>query len=224
MNEQIKTAELFSHCAEYLREIFEDSEYPWEIIPKIKPLLKELMEKRIEGYTEYAEGVLVAEDVSIDESVTIAPPAIIGKGSELRKGAYLRGNVIIGDRCVVGNSTELKNCILLDRVQVPHYNYVGDSVLGEHVHLGAGAICSNLKSGGSDVTVRVNENAYPTGLRKLGAMLGDGVDVGCGSVLAPGCVIGKGTVVYPLTFVRGTIPQNSIVKSMGDIVKRREIF
>ena len=217
----IKTKQLFSRYPEYLRGLFCESEYPWEIVPKIKNTVKDLIEKGIEGYIEYADGVLVAEDVSIDESVTIIPPAVIGKGSELRKGAYLRGNVIVGERCVVGNSTELKNCILLDRVQVPHYNYVGDSVLGEHVHLGAGAICSNLKSGGTSVTVRANGNAYPTGLRKLGAMLGDGVDVGCGSVLAPGCVIGKATVVYPLTFVRGTIPQNSIVKSMGDIVKKQ---
>lgn len=217
----IKTEQLFSRYPEYLSELFCGSEYPWEIVPKIKSTVKDLIEKGIEGYIEYADGVLVAENVSIDESVTIIPPAVIGKGSELRKGAYLRGNVIVGERCVVGNSTELKNCILLDRVQVPHYNYVGDSVLGEHVHLGAGAICSNLKSGGTSVTVHANENAYPTGLRKLGAMLGDGVDVGCGSVLAPGCVIGKGTVVYPLTFVRGTIAEGHIVKSMDNIVDKQ---
>ena len=163
--------------------------------------------------------MLIGKDVKIHESAVIEPPAIIGNGCEIRPGAYIRGNVITGDGCVIGNSSELKNCILLSRVQVPHYNYVGDSVLGNRAHMGAGSICSNLKSDKSNITVK-GDRTYETGLRKFGAILGDGADIGCGSVLNPGTVIGKDTSVYPLTAVRGVIACGCIVKSLSEIVVR----
>ena len=155
-----------------------------------------------------------------ERSAVAVYPAVIGHGCEVRVGAYIRGNVITGENCVIGNSSELKNCILLSRVQVPHYNYVGDSVLGNRAHMGAGAICSNLKSDKSNVAVKGDE-IYETGLRKFGAILGDGADIGCGSVLNPGTVIGRESSVYPLTSVRGVIPCRCIVKSSSEIVVRR---
>ena len=190
------------------------------MIPKIKEYVTELISEGIEGYTLIAEGVLVGENVKIYPTATIEAPAVIGRGSEVRPGAFIRGCVITGEGCVIGNSSELKNCVLLDGVQVPHYNYVGDSVLGNKAHLGAGSVCSNLKSDGKNVVVHA-DSEYETGLRKLGAVLADGADVGCGCVLNPGTVIGKRTSVYPRTSVRGVIGEDSIVKSMDNIVKRR---
>ncbi|MBQ7969157.1 MAG: UDP-N-acetylglucosamine pyrophosphorylase [Clostridia bacterium] len=178
-----------------------------------------LVENGIEGFTLYQEGVLVGEGVKIHKSAVIEPPAVIGAGTEIRPGAYIRGNVIVGEKCVIGNSSELKNCVLLDRVQVPHYNYVGDSVLGNYSHMGAGSICSNLKADGKNIVIH-GETEIETGLRKIGGILGDHADVGCSCVLNPGTVIGKNTTVYPLTSVRGVIPADSIVKSMNNIVKR----
>ena len=166
---------------------------------------------------------LVGRDVKIAATVTIDAPAIIGHGTEIRPGAYIRGNVITGEKCVMGNSSEYKNCILLDNVQTPHYNYVGDSVLGNKAHTGAGSICSNLKSDGKAVVIRGDEN-YITGLRKIGGILADGADVGCGCVINPGTVIGKNTSVYPLTSLRGVYPANCIVKSQDNIVLREEDF
>ncbi|MBO5196612.1 MAG: UDP-N-acetylglucosamine pyrophosphorylase [Clostridia bacterium] len=188
---------------------------------KISDLVMQLQKTKIEGYSFISEGVLVGEGVTIHESVTIMPPAIIGSGTEIRIGAFLRGNVITGEGCVIGNSTELKNCILLDKVQVPHYNYVGDSVLGNKAHMGAGSICSNLKSDGKTVVIH-GETEYPTGLRKIGAILGDGADIGCGCVLNPGTVVGKRTSVYPLTSLRGVYPSDCIVKSSSVVVKREK--
>ena len=164
--------------------------------------------------------VLVGENVKIYPTATIEAPAIIGSGTEVRPGAFIRGSVITGENCVIGNSSELKNCVLLDRVQVPHYNYVGDSVLGNRAHMGAGSICSNLKSDGKAVVIHGDEN-IETGLRKIGGILADGADIGCGCVLNPGTVIGKNTSVYPLTALRGVIPGGCIVKSMETIVVRK---
>jgi len=183
--------------------------------------IQALLQNPPEGFTLLKEGVLVGEGVAISETATILPPAVIGSGAEIRPGAYLRGNVLTGARCVLGNSSELKNCVLLEHVQVPHYNYVGDSVLGNNSHMGAGAVCSNLKSDGKQIVIHGDED-IPTGLRKIGAILGDGADVGCGCVLNPGTVIGQGTRVYPLTSVRGVIPERSIVKSMENIVPIKE--
>ena len=219
MIKKVKTTELFQCDTPYLAELFDSVEYPWEMLPKIKGYIKELIAGGLEGFTEVADGVWVGEGVKIYPTATIEAPAIIGKGCEIRPGAFLRGNVITGENCVIGNSSELKNCILLNKVQVPHYNYVGDSVLGNFAHMGAGSICSNLKSDGKAVVIHGDED-YVTGLRKIGGILGDHADVGCGCVLNPGTVIGKDTSVYPLNALRGVFPAGCIVKSMDNIVKR----
>ncbi len=221
MNKKVKTRDLYDCKVPYLKELFENSEYPWEMLPKIKDLIASLLETGIEGFTLLKEGVLVGRNVKIADTVTIEAPAIIGHDTELRPGAYIRGNVITGEGCVMGNSSEYKNCILLDKVQTPHYNYVGDSILGNKAHTGAGTICSNLKSDGKPVVIRGEEN-IETGLRKIGGILADGADVGCGSVINPGTVIGKNTRVYPLTSLRGVYPENCIVKSQTEVVLREE--
>lgn len=220
LNKQIKTSELFECNTPYLNELFESSEYPWEMLPKIKDYIRKLIENGLDGFVEISENVFVGEDVQISPTATIEPPCIIGSGTSIRPGAYLRGNVITGKNCVIGNSTEIKSSILLDKVQVPHYNYVGDSILGNHAHMGAGSICSNLKSDGKAVVIHGDKD-YETGLRKVGGILGDNADVGCGCVLNPGTVIGKETSVYPLNSLRGVLPAGCIVKKMDDIVERR---
>lgn len=220
MNKYVRTTELFDcSTTPYLQEFFEASEYPWQMLPKIKQLCTTLLEKGIDGFKEISDGVLVGENVTIHPSAVILPPAVIGSGTEIRPGAYLRGNVITGKNCVIGNSSELKNCILLERVQVPHYNYVGDSILGNFSHMGAGSICSNLKSDGSNVVIH-GEQDLETGLRKIGGILADHADVGCSCVLNPGTVIGKNTTVYPLNALRGVYPADCIVKSAECVVKR----
>ncbi len=221
MNKLVKTADLYECNVPYLKALFEESLYPWEMLPKIKTLIARLLESGIEGFTELKEGVLIGENVKIADTATIEAPAIIGHGTELRPGAYIRGNVITGSDCVMGNSSEYKNCILLDKVQTPHYNYVGDSVLGNRAHTGAGTICSNLKSDGKPVVIR-GEESFETGLRKIGGILADGADVGCGCVINPGTVIGKSTSVYPLTALRGVYPANCIVKDQKTVVLRKE--
>ena len=202
-------------AAEELRKL----QYPWQMLPKIKSHIAELIEGGLEGFTEIQSGVWVGEDVKIYPTVTIEPPAIIGAGTEIRPGAFLRGNVITGRGCVIGNSSELKNCVLLDKVQVPHYNYVGDSILGNRAHMGAGSICSNLKTDGKPVVIHGEED-IETGLRKIGGILVDGADIGCGCVLNPGTVIGRNTSAYPLNALRGVFPEGCIIKSMTNIVKR----
>lgn len=219
LNKQVKTNELFNCENEYLKEIFETSEYPWEILPKIKGYIKEILAKGLSDYEMISEGVLVGKNVKIYPTATIEAPAVIGEGTEIRPGAFLRGNVITGKNCVIGNSSELKNCVLCDSVQVPHYNYVGDSVLGFKAHMGAGSICSNLKTDGKAVVIHADED-YETDMRKIGAILADGADVGCGCVLNPGTVIGKNTSVYPLNALRGVFPSGCIVKSQDNVVKR----
>lgn len=219
MKKCVKTAELFDCRTPYLKDLFDNSEYPWDMLPKIKDYINKLIENGIEGFSELTDGVLVGKDVTIHPSATIIPPAIIGHGCEIRPGAYLRGAVITGEGCVIGNSSELKNCILLDKVQAPHYNYVGDSVLGNKAHMGAGSICSNLKSDGKSVVIHGDED-FQTGLRKVGGIMADGADVGCGCVLNPGTVIGKDTNVYPLTSLRGVYPDGCIVKSTDNVLKR----
>ncbi len=220
MADLIKTADLFDCKVPYLADLFEKAQYPWEMLPEIKNHIGKLLETGIEGFTELMPGVLVGENVKIAPTATIIAPAIIGHNTELRPGVYIRGNVITGAGCVLGNSCEYKNCILLDGVQTPHYNYIGDSVLGNRAHTGAGTVCSNLKSDGKPVVIHGSEH-IATGLRKIGGILADGADVGCGCVLNPGTVIGKNTSVYPLTPLRGVYPANSIVKSQTDIVPRR---
>lgn len=219
MNKLVKTKELFDCTVPYLTSLFDECEYPWEMLPKIKDLAKRIIENGIEGYTLLCDGVLVGENVKIYPTATIEGPTVIGSGTEVRPGAFIRGGVITGENCVIGNSSELKNCILLNKVQIPHYNYVGDSILGNKAHTGAGTICSNLKSDGKNIVVH-GDIEYETGLRKIGGILGDGADVGCGSVINPGTVIGKSTSVYPLTSLRGVYPANCIVKSTKEVVKR----
>lgn len=219
MDKLVKTNELFDCQTPYLTSLFNESEYPWEMLPKIKDFAKKLIEEGIEGYTLLCDGVLVGKNVKIYPTATIEGPTVIGSGTEVRPGAFIRGGVITGENCVIGNSSELKNCILLNKVQAPHYNYIGDSILGNGAHTGAGVICSNLKSDGKPVVVH-GEQEYPTGLRKLGGILADGVDIGCGSVLNPGTVIGKNTSVYPLTSLRGVYAADCIVKATNEIIKR----
>lgn len=219
MSDNIKTADLFECKNPYIKELFEECEYPWEMLPKIGGYVKKLLDEKPEGFFEALPGVLVGENVEISPTATIIAPAVIGKNTEIRPGAYIRGNVFVGEGCVIGNSTELKNCILLDKVQAPHYNYIGDSILGNRAHTGAGVICSNLKSDGKAVVIKGEEN-YETGLRKVGAILGDGADIGCSCVLNPGTVVGKNTSAYPLTPLRGVYPPDCIIKSQKEIVKR----
>ena len=219
MDKLVKTKDLYDCATPYLVSLFNNSEYPWEMLPKIKELAKKLVEEGMDGYTLLCDGVLVGENVKIYPTATIEGPTVIGSGSEVRPGAFIRGGVITGENCVIGNSSELKNCILLNKVQIPHYNYIGDSILGNKAHTGAGTICSNLKSDGKNVVIH-GDIDYETGLRKIGGILGDGADVGCGSVINPGTIIGKCTSVYPLTSLRGVYPADSIVKSTKEIVKR----
>lgn len=219
LNKVVETKKLYDVRTSYLKKLFEDSVYPWDILPKIKDHIKDLLCFPPEEFTLLCEGVLVGKNVTISNTATIIPPAIIGSGTEIRPGAYIRGNVITGPNCVIGNSSELKNCVLLEHVQVPHYNYVGDSILGNDSHMGAGSICSNLKSDNKEVVIH-GDTDYKTGLRKIGAFLADKADIGCGCVLNPGTVVGKNTNVYPLTAVRGVIPEGAIVKAMDNIVKK----
>ena len=220
LNKLVKTKELYASCPEYLKELFDSCEYPWEMLPKLKGYIQALIDKGIPGYTLYAEGVLVGENVKIYPTATIEGPTIIGSGTEVRPGAFIRGSVITGEGCVMGNSSEFKNCVLLDKVQVPHYNYIGDSIMGNKAHTGAGTICSNLKSDGKAVVIHGDVD-YETGLRKIGGILADGADVGCGSVINPGTAIGKNTSVYPLTALRGVYPADCIVKDTKTVVERR---
>ena len=217
---EITTAELFREECPLIDKLLRESRYPWEIIPKIKEYATALTLHGIAGYTLLKDGVLVGEGVTIHPSAVIEGPCIIGSYTEVRPNAYIRGSVIIGERCVIGNSTELKNSVLMDRVQVPHYNYVGDSVLGCGSHMGAGAVCSNLKSDKSRVIIHADED-IDTGLVKLGAILADGAEIGCGCVLNPGTVVGRNTSVYPLTLTRGVYPPDSIVKDTHTVVKRK---
>ena len=213
----VRCVDLFDAIPSELLELFAGKEYPWEIVGNIKKFLEKEISK--EGLYELFDGVFVGRDVKISRTAEIVGPTVIMDGAEIRPGAYIRGSAYIGRRCVVGNSTEVKNSILFDSVNVPHYNYVGDSILGRGAHMGAGAIASNLKADKSNVIVH-GDKEYNTELRKLGAILGDGADVGCGCVLNPGSIVGKHTRIYPLTSVRGVVPERVIMKSSEVIVPR----
>lgn len=203
------------------KELFEGKEYPWEVLPEIGDFIKKLGASLNPEEYEYREGdIWIAKSAKVAPTACINGPAVIGKDAEIRHCAFIRGNAIVGEGSVVGNSTELKNVVLFNSVQVPHYNYVGDSVLGYKSHMGAGSICSNVKSDKKLVVVKNGEEKIETGLKKFGAMLGDYVEVGCGSVLNPGTVIGRNTNIYPLSPVRGCVPADSIYKKAGVIVKK----
>ena len=202
-------------------KIFEGVIYPWEVLPKISNFILQLgktLDK--EKFEEIAENVWVAKSATIAPTAFIKGPVIIDENAEIRHCAFIRGNAIIGKNSVVGNSTELKNVILFNNVQVPHYNYVGDSILGYKSHMGAGSITSNVKSDKKLVIVKDGEKLYETGLKKFGAMIGDNVEVGCGSILNPGSVIGRNTNIYPLSSVRGVVAKNSIYKNQNEIVEK----
>ncbi len=219
---QLKTNELFSPDHSLAWPYLEKTMYPWEILSSIADMIREIGETLDPAlYHHPSDGIWIAKSAKIAPTAAIGAPCIIGEDTEVRHGAFIRGSALIGDGCVVGNSTELKNVILFDGVQVPHYNYVGDSVLGYKSHMGAGAITSNVKSDKSLVAIKPAPECTPscrfpameTGRRKVGAILGDLVEVGCGSVLNPGTVIGAYTNIYPLSSVRGAVPSHSIFKS-----------
>ncbi len=214
-----KTTELFDLSYTLAAPILKNTEYPFEALPKIKEFVRTIGPTL--GYEEIAPEVWVAPDVKIAPTAVIEGPTVIGAGTEVRPGAFIRGSALIGEGVVVGNSTEIKNAIIFDKVQIPHYNYVGDSILGYRSHMGAGAIASNFKLDHSNISVRSGEEKYDTGLRKFGAILGDFAEVGCNSVMCPGTIIGKESIVYPLSRVRGVIPERSIFDSDGKIRERR---
>ena len=214
----IRVGELFSDIPRELKELFAISEYPWEIVRALKEFMK--CAPQLDGFSEISKGVFAKSDATIAQSALIIPPAIICSGAEIRHGAYLRGNVYVGEGCVVGNSTEIKNSILLPRSAAPHYNYVGDSILGAEAHLGAGAVTSNLKADKSNVKVHADKD-YETGMRKLGAIVGDKAEIGCGCILNPGTVIGRESNVYPALSVRGAVAPFSIMKAPGKIIRKR---
>lgn len=196
--------------------------YPFEALCRISDYIKEIgptLDPEI--YESKGENIWIAKSARIAPTASITGPCIIGERTEVRHCAFIRGSALVGNDCVVGNSTELKNVILIDTVQVPHYNYVGDSVLGSHSHMGAGSITSNVKSDKTLVVIKSGDGKLETGLKKMGAVLGDYVEVGCGSVLNPGTVIGKNSNVYPLSSVRGVIPENSIYKKAGEVAQKR---
>lgn len=218
----IRICELFDLEKTIAKELFKDKEYPWEVLPNIKDFIIELGKTLPkETFNEVKENVWIAKSAKIFDSAYIAGPCIIDENAEIRQCAFVRGSAIIGKNVVLGNSCEVKNAILFDNVQVPHFNYVGDSVLGYKSHIGAGGITSNVKSDKTLVTIKEGEEKIETNLKKVGAMIGDNVEVGCNSVLCPGAVIGRGTTIYPLSMVRGVVKENSIYKSERDIVERR---
>lgn len=202
-------------------DLFEGKTYPWEVLADIGDFVMKLGETLSEEEFEHpAEDIWIHKSVTVAKTATLNGPLIIDADTEVRPGAFVRGKVIVGKNCVVGNSTELKNVVLFNTVQVPHYNYVGDSILGTHSHMGAGSITSNVKSDKTLVVVKNDDENIETGLKKFGAMIGDYVEVGCNSVLNPGTVIGRNSNIYPLSSVRGVVPENSIFKDKGNIVEK----
>ena len=218
---QVTIKELYDLTETAAKPLLESVTYPWEAIPKIKDFIIELGNSLDpEEYEKRGENIWIHKSATVFDSAYIAGPCIIGKDTEVRQCAFIRGSALVGDNCVVGNSTELKNVIIFNNVQVPHYNYVGDSILGFHSHMGAGSITSNVKSDKTLVHVKGADFDIATGMKKFGAMLGDYVEVGCNSVLNPGTVIGSHSNIYPLSRVRGYVPSNSIYKDQNDIVTK----
>lgn len=222
MGYALKNTELFEKGHSLAEKQIFECEYPWQVLPRIKEIILEIGKTLpADRYDNPSEGVWIAKSAKVSPSASISGPCIIGEDTEIRQCAFIRGSALIGDGCVIGNSTELKNCIIFDCCQVPHFNYVGDSILGYKSHMGAGSITSNVKSDKTLVCVRAGEERIETGLKKFGAMLGDFVEVGCNSVLNPGTVIGPHSNVYPLSSVRGAVPANSIFKAAGNIVPKK---
>ena len=216
----MKTKNLFDLSRSAAGEYLSAFEYPWQALSGIKNLILDLGSKLGDDYTEREPGVWVHNTAQVAPTAFLGAPCIIGAGTEVRHCAFIRGSALVGENCVVGNSVELKNVILFDDVQVPHFNYVGDSILGYKAHMGAGSVTSNVKSDKTLVVVKNGREKIETGLKKFGAMVGDFVEVGCNSVLNPGTVVGKNSNIYPLSCVRGAVPSNSIWKTGGVIVEK----
>lgn len=222
--ENITIENLYDLTETIAAELFTEAEYPWEVLPRIHDFILELGKRLPEEiYEKRGEDIWVAKNAEVAPTACLNGPLIIDEEAEIRHCAFVRGNAIVGKGAVVGNSTELKNVVLFNKVQVPHYNYVGDSVLGFKSHMGAGSITSNVKSDKTLVVVKNGEEKIETGLKKMGAMLGDHVEVGCNSVLNPGTVIGRNSNVYPTSCVRGVIPAGHIFKRSGEVVKKSDI-
>lgn len=220
--EECKIENLYNLNETIAKDVFDGCTYPWEVLPKIKDFIIHLgntLSK--EEYDKIGENVWIAKTAKVAPTAYINGPAIIGKNAEVRHCAFIRGNAIVGENAVVGNSTELKNVILFNNVQVPHYNYVGDSILGYKSHMGAGSITSNVKSDKTNVVIKNGEEKIETGRKKIGAILSSRVEVGCGTILNPGSVVGHDTNIYPLSMVRGCIAPNSIYKNAGEIAQKR---
>ncbi len=221
MLERATVKDLYNLEETIAAELFEGLTYPWEALPLIKDFIIRLGESLpADKFEKRGENIWIAKSANVYPTACINGPAIIDEEAEVRHCAFIRGNAIVGKNAVVGNSTELKNVVLFNRVQVPHYNYVGDSILGYRAHMGAGSITSNVKSDKTLVVVKAGEERIETGFKKFGAMLGDNVEVGCNSVLNPGSVIGRNTNIYPTSCVRGYIQENSILKNNGELVKK----
>lgn len=221
--EQLKISELYQDLNQTLaKELLESKTYPWEVLPLISEFIVKLGSTLSEEeYEKRGENVWVAKSAKVAPTAFINGPAIIGKEAEVRHCAFIRGNALVGEGAVIGNSTELKNVILFNKVQVPHYNYVGDSILGYKSHMGAGSITSNVKSDKTNVVIKNGEEKIETGRKKIGAILSSRVEVGCGTILNPGSVVGHDTNIYPLSMVRGCIAPNSIYKKAGEIAQKR---
>ena len=221
--EQCRIENLYDLNETIAKDIFDGVTYPWEVLPKIHDFILKLgatLDSEEYEHRQYGEDVWIHKSAVVFDSVYIHGPAIICRDAEVRQCAFIRGNAIVGEKATVGNSTELKNVILFNHVEVPHYNYVGDSVLGYYAHMGAGAITSNIKADRKNIIIRDGEHEYVTGLRKIGAMLGDHVEVGCNTVLNPGTIVGRYTNIYPVNSVRGVVPEHSIYKAKGNIVNK----
>jgi NDP-sugar pyrophosphorylase family protein len=218
----VTISELYDLNETIAADLFDGVTFPWEVLPKISEFILKLGKMLSEDeYEKRGDDVWIAKDAKVFDSAYINGPCIIGKGAEVRHCAFIRGNAIVGEGAVVGNSTELKNVILFNKVQVPHYNYVGDSILGFKAHMGAGSITSNVKSDKKLVVIKSGSDTIETGLKKVGAFLGDNVEVGCGSVLNPGTVVGRESNIYPLSSVRGVVAAGSIYKKQGEVVEKQ---
>ncbi len=220
--EEMKITDLYDLSQTLAADLMKSCTYPWEVLAQIGEFVQKLGESLSEEeYRKEGENVWIHKTAKVAPTASITGPAIIGAGAEIRHCAFLRGKILVGEGAVVGNSTELKNVILFNKVQVPHYNYVGDSILGYKAHMGAGSITSNVKSDKCLVKVHAADGDIETGLKKFGAMIGDNVEVGCGSVLNPGTVIGRESNIYPLSSVRGCVDAHSIYKKRGEIAEKQ---
>ncbi len=219
--DELKISTLFTLENTIAADLMKRADMPWEILPLIKDYITELGSRLSADYEKKGENIWIHKSAKVAPSASITGPCIIDENAEIRHCAFIRGSAIVGKGAVVGNSTELKNVVLFDKVQVPHYNYVGDSILGFRSHMGAGSITSNVKSDKTLVVIKYKDEKIETGLKKMGAILGDNVEVGCGSILNPGSVIGPGTNIYPLSSVRGYVPAGSIYKKQGEVAQKQ---